>query len=351
MKVPFIDGHNDTMMNFEDGVKPFFTGTKEGHIDWPKGNRSGMAAGFYAVFCPNPDTDPLPVAYKTEKGYEKPFPRPLSYPYACMYTHKMMARFLKMEAESGGKFKAARTIGDLERAIAGEYMAGILHIEGAEGIDEDLHALSVFYEAGLRSVGPVWSRANAFGEGVPYRFPSSPDTGPGLTDAGKNLIRECNRLGIMIDLSHLNEKGFWDVASISDAPLVATHSNAHQICPVTRNLTDKQIDAIGDSKGLVGVTYSINPNMVTEDGGNNEGASLSDITKHIHYIIDRIGMDHVALGSDFDGTRIPSALKDVTGVPKILELLKKEGLSREDIEKIAYKNWLRVLKETWKDHS
>ena len=81
------------------------------------------------------------------------------------------------------------------------------------------------YEAGLRSLGPVWSRSNAFGHGVPFRCPSSPDTGPGLTDLGKELIGACNRLGILIDLSHLNERGFWDVAAISNAPLVATHSN------------------------------------------------------------------------------------------------------------------------------
>ncbi|SEH82850.1 membrane dipeptidase [Halobacillus karajensis] len=348
MKIPFIDGHNDTLMNFENDVQPFFSGTKSGHIDWPRGVNAGFAAGFFAVFCPNPDTDPLPVAYKTDKGYEKPLPPCLKYEYACRYTNKVVARFLQLEKQSKGRFKIARTIQDLDQAIAGEHMAGILHIEGAEGIDEDLNMLHVLYEAGLRSVGPVWSRANMFAEGVPYRFPSTPDTGPGLTENGKKLVEECNHLGIMVDLSHLNEKGFWDVATISRDPLVATHSNAHKICPVTRNLTDKQIDAIGDSNGLIGVTYSINPNMVTADGGNNEGALLSEITKHIHYIADRIGIDHVSLGSDFDGTRVPKAMKDVSGVPKLIALLRKEGWSEEEVEKIAYKNWIRVLKETWK---
>ena len=349
MKYKFIDGHNDTLMKFENGVQPFFTGTNEGHIDWPRGKKAGFAAGFFAVFCPNPDTDPLPVAYSTKTGYEKPLPRPLDYTYASGYTNKVMARFMQLEKESAGRFKVAKTIEDLNRSIAGEFMAGILHMEGAEGIDENLDALHVYYEAGLRSLGPVWSRANTFGEGVPYRFPSSPDTGPGLTDNGKKLVKECNKLGIMIDLSHLNEKGFWDVAEISNHPLVATHSNAHAICPVTRNLTDEQIDAIGASNGLIGVTYSINPNMVTSDGKNNEGAKLTDITKHIHYIVDRIGIDHVALGSDFDGTRVPTALKNVTGVPKLFDLLKKDGWSDENIEQLAYKNWLRVLGDTWKE--
>lgn len=350
MKYKFIDGHNDTLMKFEKGVGSFFKGTNEGHIDWPRGKKAGFAAGFFAVFCPNPDSDPLPVAYSTKKGYEKPLPRPLDFSYANRYTNKVMARFFKLEKESDGRFIVAKTIKDLERSIQDDdVMAGILHMEGAEGIDENLDALPVYYEAGLRSLGPVWSRANTFGEGVPYRFPSSPDTGSGLTKNGKILVEECNKLGIMIDLSHLNEKGFWDVAEISDHPLVATHSNAHAICPVTRNLTDKQIDAVGASNGLIGVTYSINPNMVNADGKNNKGAKLTDITKHIHYIVDRIGIDHVALGSDFDGTRVPTALKDVTGVPKLFDHLKKDGWSDEEIEKLAYKNWFRVLGDTWKE--
>jgi membrane dipeptidase len=133
-------------------------------------------------------------------------------------------------------------------------LAPVMHIEGAEAIDPNFEVLDVLYEAGLRSLGPVWSRSNAFGHGVPFLCPSSPDTGPGLTDLGKELIEACNRLGILIDLSHLNERGFWDVAAISNAPLVATHSNAHALSPHSRNLTDKQLTAIGETGGMVGVT-------------------------------------------------------------------------------------------------
>ena len=100
------------------------------------------------------------------------------------------------------------------------------------------------YRPGLRSLGPVWSRPNIFGHGVPFAWPRSPDTGPGLTPAGRDLIKACNKLRVMIDLSHLNEQGFWDVARLSSAPLVATHTCVHAICPSTRNLTDRQLDAI-----------------------------------------------------------------------------------------------------------
>ncbi len=124
-----------------------------------------------------------------------------------------------------------------------------------EAIDTRLEALDVFHAAGLRSLGPVWSRPNAFAHGVPFDFPRGPDTGPGLTAAGKRLVQACNRLGVLVDLSHLNEAGFWDVARISDAPLVATHSCAWALASSPRNLTDAQLDAIRASGGIVGINF------------------------------------------------------------------------------------------------
>src|SRR4029079_204990 len=121
----------------------------------------------------------------------------------------------------------------------------------------DLSNLEQWYDRGLRSIGLVWSRPNAFAEGVPFRCLSQRATGPGLSDAGRDLVRACNRLGILVDLSHLNEAGFWDVAALSDAPLVATQSNAHALSAATRNLTDAQLDAIGKSGGVVGINFAV----------------------------------------------------------------------------------------------
>ena len=129
----------------------------------------------------------------------------------------------------------ARVVDDI---VPGRVNA-IVHFEGAEPIAPDLSDLEEWYGRGLRSLGIVWSRPNAFGEGVPFRFPASPDTGAGLTEAGRDLVHACNFLGIMVDVSHLNETGFWDVVAATDAPVVATHSNPHALCPVTRNLTDR----------------------------------------------------------------------------------------------------------------
>src|SRR6516165_1162978 len=136
------------------------------------------------------------------------------------------------------------------------------------------------HAAGLRSpLGPVWSRPNAFGHGVPFLCPSSPDTGPGLTDLGKELVRRCNQFRILIDLSHINERGFWDVAAISDVPLVATHSNAHALSPHSRNLTDKQLAAIRETGGLVGANLATA--FLRPDGARNADASIDLVVDHL----------------------------------------------------------------------
>lgn len=193
----------------------------------------------------------------------------------------------------------------------------------------------------MRSIGVTWSRTNQFGSGVPIRFPSSPNIGDGLTSAGRSLISMCNDRGVIVDVSHLNEAGFWDVIKHSKKPVVATHSNFHALCPSSRNLTDGQAVAIRDSGGLVGISFATHD--LRSDGREQPDTDLDVIISHIRYGIDLLGEDHVALGSDFDGTLIPRALVDVTGIQDFLLLLKSHGLSDHTIEKIACKNWKRIL--------
>ena len=224
-------------------------------------------------------------------------------------------------------------------------VTAIVHFEGADPLAPDLSDLESWYERGLRSVGLVWSRPNAFAHGVPFEFPASPDTGPGLTDAGRELVRACNRLGILVDLSHLNEAGFWDVAGLSDAPLVATHSNAHALCPSTRNLTDAQLDAVAQTGGVVGVNFACG--FLREDGFNTDETPLSEIVRHVDYLVERMGMEHVAFGSDFDGAVIPAELGGVAGLPKLVAALGDRGYDDGALAKLTHRNWLRVLGETW----
>lgn len=344
---PIFDGHNDTVLALiaedESKRRDFFALSESGHIDFPRAKSGGLGGGFFAMFTRSPGSDgKLP---DTKPDPDKvSFPKTPAYEDALQATVKAAAKLLELETKSDGRIRIVRTANELESAITQGIFAILLHIEGAESIAEDLDSLHVFYEMGLRSLGVVWSRPNIFGHGVPFKFPGSPDIGPGLTDAGKALVKECNQLGIVVDLSHLNEKGFWDVAEISNAPLVATHSGVHALAQSTRNLMDSQLDAVKESNGVVGVVY--HNGFLRSDGQSTAETSLSEIVNHARYMVDRMGIDHVALGSDFDGAVMPQDLKDAAGLPKLMEALSDSGFTHDDLEKIAHKNWVRVIRET-----
>ena len=252
---------------------------------------------------------------------------------------------IALRLERGGGWKLCRTTAEIEACMRDGTFAAVLHMEGCEAIGADLAALDVFYAAGLRTLGPVWSRNNIFAHGVPFAYPMSPDTGPGLTAEGEALVMACNRLGILIDLAHITEKGFWDVARISDQPLVASHSNVHALTPVARNLTDRQLDAIRESKGLVGLNYAVA--MLRPDARENADTPLSDMIRHIDYMVNRMGIDCVALGSDFDGAKIPGEIGDASGNQNLVAALRDAGYAGEDLAKICRDNWLRVLRSAW----
>jgi membrane dipeptidase len=155
-------------------------------------------------------------------------------------------------------------------------------------------------------------------------------------------------LGIIIDLAHINENGFWDTAGLTDAPLVVSHAGVHALCPSTRNLTDAQIDAVGQSEGVIGIVFE--PTNTRRDGKPTPDTPtpLTEIVRHIDYVVERIGIDHVAFGSDFDGAEMPDDLRDITGLPRLIQALQDWGYDSGAQEKIAYKNWFRVLRATWK---
>jgi membrane dipeptidase len=357
MPNPFMvfDGHNDTLLKYyypprRDGSS-FFERNSKHHIDLPRAREGGFGGGFFAVFVPPPSGRGIKkidyMQYLNEKGYNEPVRPPIKFTYAQSVTMAVVAGLFRLEAESNGQVKVTRTVDEIEESLKQDVIAAILHFEGAEAIDTDLNALEVFYQAGLRSLGITWSRPNDFAEGVPFRFPSSPDTGNGLTDAGKALVKACNQLGILVDLAHLNEKGFWDVAKLSDAPLVATHSNAWALCQSSRNLTDKQLDAIKESDGMVGLNFAVS--FLREDGWQISDTPLEVMVRHVDYLVERLGIDRVGLGSDFDGATMPDDLSDVSKLPNLINALRKGGYDDESLRKITHENWLRVLRKTWKN--
>lgn len=351
--IPIFDGHNDTLTKLyapESGGRSFFERSDEGHLDLPRAKEGGLAGGMFAIYTPPPEDsqehDPFWGLTFTEDGYDLSPRSPIDYQHAKDYTESVIEFLCDLERQNNGQLTIVRSYDDLIHNFNHDIFSVVLHIEGAEAISEDLSDLEAYYAKGMRSLGLVWSRSNVFGHGVPFRFPHSPDTGPELSAAGKKLVLACNRLGIMIDLAHINEKGFWDVVELSDAPLVVSHAAVHAICPSTRNLTDAQIDAVAQSNGLVGLFFE--PVNTRPDGRPGADMPLSVIVRHIRYVADRAGVDHVALGSDFDGSDVPETLHDVTGLPNLMRALREDGFDQEAIEKIAYRNWFRVLEDTWK---
>lgn len=353
MQIPIFDGHNDSLQRLAPystaAVRDFFTQHSEGHVDFPRARAGGLAGGFFALFTPSEPSTTLPPPMEviiTETGYEVPLAPPLDCATAQAATLAMVAGLFRLEAAAEGQLKVVRTTTELAACLEQGVFAAILHFEGAEAIDPQLDALEVFYQAGLRSLGLVWSRPNQFGHGVPFRFPHTPDIGPGLTDAGRALVRACNNLGILLDVSHLNEQGFWDLAAITQAPIVATHSAVHALCPTTRNLTDKQLDAIRASDGMVGVNFEVS--ALRRDGYDEPNTPLTALIQHIDYLVERLGIDRVGFGSDFDGATMPQALRDAAGLPKLLAALQQHGYDTSSLRKLCYENWLHVLQRTWK---
>jgi membrane dipeptidase len=355
---PVFDGHNDVLSRLLEAERSasrsrsapsrsFFERGDEGHIDLPRAKEGGFAGGLFSIYV-SADPQAAPPAgpvLANVRGLHIKMPRPLELAYAQRIALAELGILHRLQRDSENQLRVVKTVDDIRTCLRDQALAAVIHFEGAEAIDPNLDALEFFYAAGLRSVGPVWSRPNDFGEGVPYLFPHSPDTGPGLTERGQELVRACNRLGIMVDVSHINERGFWDIAALSSAPLVATHSNAHALAPSPRNLTDRQLDAVKESNGLVGVNFYVG--FVREDGGDDPATPIARIVEHFTYLVEKMGVDHVGFGADMDGARIPTDVGDVAGLPRVLGALSAAGFDEPSLRKLAHENWLRVLGDSW----
>jgi len=316
--IPIIDGHTDYLLSLRETGRDFLIESTVGHVDLPRALRGGLRAMFSAVYIPS---DWLPEG-------------------ALSYTINAIDQLNTIVQRSNGRVMLVRNVVDLQRCIQEGTFGAILHYEGAEAIDPDLCFLRLSYQLGLRSLGLTWSRPNIFAEGV----------GPlnrerGLTQLGRELVNECNRLGILLDVSHLNEAGFWDVLEYSQKPVVASHSNARALCPVERNLTDDQIRALYQKGGLIGINFHVG--FLVEGATRPEDVSLHQLIDHIDYIVGLTSIETVALGSDFDGATMPSELADATKLPALIVALQQRGYDEAAIRKLCYENWLRVLGAVW----
>ena len=348
---PIFDGHNDVLLRLakknepDGGIASFLEGDGLGQLDLPRAREGGFVGGLFAVFVPPNEMEGDLDALMRAPQYDAPLPMPTELSYAQAYALQLVALLMRIARKSGDAVRVCHDAKELRQTIKDGALATVLHFEGAEPIDTEFKMLEALYAGGLRSLGIVWSRPNLFGHGVPFRFPSSPDTGPGLTDAGKALVKACNELGILIDLSHITEAGFWDVASLSSAPLVASHSNAHVLCSHSRNLTDKQLAAIRERGGLVGVNFATC--FLRSDGRIDGNTTLETVVRHTDHLIEKLGVEGVGFGSDFDGALVPQDMGTVAGLPKLVAALRAAGYDDATLKLLCSENWLRMLERTW----
>jgi len=351
--IPFFDGHNDFLLRLQKAPTQrdelWLGSSGTGHLDLGRMKQAGFAGGLFAIYVPSVNNGPATdfQALMATAPFEVPLPGMMTHEQAQPVALAMAGLLHWMERAAPDDFTVCRSASAVRAAFKNKKIAGVMHMEGAEAIGPDLDALYLFHDMGLRSLGPVWSRPTVFGYGVPFKFPGDPDTGPGLTDAGKTMVRLCNELGILIDLSHMNQAGFEDVARLSTAPLVATHSNVHALCASPRNLTDRQLEQIRETSGMVGLNFATS--FLRADGMASSDIGLDTMLRHVDYLIDKLGEDHVGLGSDFDGCTVPNPIKDVTGVPNLFQALADHGYDTPLIRKLASGNWLSCLDRSLKE--
>jgi membrane dipeptidase len=314
-----IDGHCDTLLRLkaqEQERPPYLPklDVDRGHVDLERLQAGGVTAQNFACFVP-PRLGPAQAAHETLR---------------------LIDRFHRYQEAHADELSLATCAADVERAKVEGKVAGILSMEGAEGLEGDLSVLRMMCRLGVRWVGLTWSLRNQAADGV-----AELRTNGGLSTFGIELVGEMVRLGMVVDIAHLAPAGVEDVFEICEAPVVASHANAHALCPVARNLTDAQLEGVARSGGVVGAVFV--PGFIT---GGEEQATLDMLLDHIDHMVAVMGVDHVGLGSDFDGFggAPPVGLEDVSAMPNITAGLLARDYPAEDVRKILGGNWLRVLR-------
>lgn len=306
-----VDGHCDTLLDLADGKRSFAGGANQGHLDLPRLKEGGVGLQFFAAF--------IGSEYKPERSLKRGM-------HLVNTFHRMI--------ESHPELTPVTCKGDLRKLKAGEAIGALLAIEGGEALAGSLEILELYYRLGLRSLTLTWNQRNELADGVG----EGPQAG-GLTKFGRLVIKEMNRLGILIDVSHLSDAGFWDVIALSKQPVIASHSNCRVICPHRRNLNDEQIKALAQAGGVMGVTLA-------GDFIDEKEPSLSRLIDHIEHVVDLVGIDHVGIGSDFDGVDVlPAELPDASAYPRLIDALARRGFTEMQIQAILGGNFLRILEQ------
>ena len=326
--IPYFDAHCDTIyrcmmtggevtLDFGEDAeeqKRFFAKCgclreNEGHIDLMRGRQFARCGQFFALF--------FDAADAPEDGMWA----------QCRRLHDCFVQEMETNADL---ICHCCTGAQIDRAVKNGKMAALLSIEGADLIECDVHKIKTVADWGVRFLNPVWNRANAL-SGT-----NSQERERGLSDKGRDFIRQMERCGIYADVSHLSDRGFWDLCRMTARPIVASHSNSRALCDHPRNLTDDQFRAIRDTGGVVGM------NFYSHFIGKQP--SVDDLVRHIEHFLAMDGEKTVCMGGDLDGCEeLPQGMQGMEDVPKIWQALEERGYPRPLLEDLFWNNLRKLL--------
>lgn len=308
-----VDAHCDVLTVLAQEKCSLKVKRESGHVDLPRLRKGGVKVQFFAAF--------------------------ISPQYRGNYLRRAMELFDRFYCEldeCSEEIMLVRDFNDLEKALNLNKLAAILTIEGGEALEGRIEVLRMLNRLGVRCLTLTWNGRNELGDGVAEAW-----TYGGLTKFGVEVVKEMNRLNMLIDVSHLSEAGFWNVLEISTQPVIASHSNSGTVCPHPRNLTDKQIKALATSGGVMGLCFY--PDFI-----HQQSPSLEKLLDHFDHIVSIAGTDCIGLGSDFDGySGRLEGLGDAGDLPALTEGLLRRGYREEDIRKFLGGNFLSLFKKVW----
>lgn len=309
-----VDGHCDTLGDVVRGKRRLGEKSADGHVDLPRLKEAGVKIQFFSI------------CIETDYYYRSPLSRALEY-VEC---------FLREVEENRASVQLITGPGELEEVIEGSRIGALLHVEGGEALEGQLWPLRVLFRLGVRSLGLTWNFRNALADSVYDLSPAG-----GLSRLGRDVIRELNHLGMLVDLAHVGEKAFFQAVELSCSPPIVSHAGCRALCDHPRNLTDGQMRALARARGVLGIAFV--------PGFLGPGATIDTVVDHICHAADVMGAEHVGLGSDFDGIKeTPAGLDKVTDIAALAERLAKRGFGSSDIAAIMGGNYLRVLKQVLK---
>lgn len=314
-----VDSHCDTILEWVNRGRDLTVRGAEGHVDLPRLAAGGVDVQFFACY--------IEPQFKPDRG----LPRAL----------ELVDAVHRLAAANPDRMEIAYNRADIDRIVASGRLAAVLAIEGGEGLGfgqepQVLAAVRALHRLGVRLLTLTWNERNLLADGA-----GEGRTGGGLSSLGVAVVREMNRIGMIVDVSHLSVAGFWQTLEVSEKPVMASHSNARALCDHRRNLSDVQLQALAKAGGLVGVTFV--PSFLA---GDPEDATLDSVVAHVDHIAALIGPEHIGIGSDFDGiARGPRGLEDAARFPALTEALLRRGYSEEQVRGIMGGNHLRFFAE------